>query len=137
MLRLYRPTADGRQRNPGGPNRGVALLGDRVFFATTDAHLICLNRLTGAPDVGRQHAAEAKGRFGSSSAPLVVGDLVIAGVSGGDSPLLGFLVAYKATTGEEAWRFHTVPKPGEPASETWKGSRHRHWRRRHLADGIL
>jgi len=64
---------------------------------------------------------EAKFRYGSSSAPLVVGDLVIAGVSGGDSPLLGFLVAYKATTGEEVWRFHTVPKPGEPAAESWKG----------------
>ena len=53
---------------------------------------------------------------------MVVGDLVIAGVSGGDSPLLGFLVAYKATTGEEAWRFNTVPRPGEPGSETWKGT---------------
>jgi PQQ-dependent dehydrogenase (methanol/ethanol family) len=114
------PTADGRQRNPGAMNRGVALLGDRVFFATTDAHLICLNRLTGALmwDV---IMPEAKFRYGSSSAPLVVGDLVIAGVSGGDSPLLGFLAAYKATTGEEVWRFHTVPKPGEPAAETWKG----------------
>jgi len=114
------PTSDGRARNPGAMNRGVALLGDRVFFATTDAHLICLNRLTGALmwDV---LMPEAKFRYGSSSAPLVVGDLVIAGVSGGDSPLLGFLVAYKATTGEEVWRFHTVPKPGEPAAETWKG----------------
>jgi PQQ-dependent dehydrogenase (methanol/ethanol family) len=114
------PTADGRRRNPGAMNRGVAILGDRVFFATTDAHLICLNRLTGALmwDV---NMPDSKFRFGSSSAPLVVGDLVIAGVSGGDSPLLGFLVAYKATTGEEAWRFHTVPKPGEQAAETWKG----------------
>jgi len=114
------PTADGRRRNPGAMNRGVAILGDRVFFATTDAHLICLNRLTGALmwDV---NMPDTKFRFGSSSAPLVVGDLVIAGVSGGDSPLLGFLAAYKVTTGEEVWRFHTVPKPGEPAAETWKG----------------
>lgn len=115
------PTADGRRRNPGAVNRGVAVLGDRVFFATTDAHLICLNRLTGGLmwDV---NMPQTKGAFGSSSAPMVVGDLVIAGVSGGDSPLLGFLVAYKATTGEQAWRFNTVPKPGEPGSETWKGS---------------
>ena len=96
-------------------NRGVAILGDRVFFATTDAHLICLNRLTGGLmwDV---NMPQTKGAFGSSSAPMVVGNLVIAGVSGGDSPLLGFLVAYHATTGEEAWRFHTVPKPDEPAA---------------------
>ncbi|HMH65243.1 MAG TPA: c-type cytochrome, partial [Rhizomicrobium sp.] len=97
------PTADGRRRNPGAMNRGVAVLGDRVFFATTDAHLICLNRLTGGLmwDV---NMPQTKGAFGSSSAPMVVGDLVIAGVSGGDSPLLGFLVAYHAATGEEAWR---------------------------------
>ena len=115
------PTADGRPRNPGAVNRGVAVLGDRVFFATTDAHLICLNRLTGGLmwDV---NMPQTKGHFGSSSAPMVVGDLVITGVSGGDSPLLGFLVAYKATTGEEAWRFHTIPRPGERGSETWKGT---------------
>ena len=115
------PTADGRRRNPGAVNRGVAVLGDRVFFATTDAHLICLNRLTGGLmwDV---NMPQTKGQFGSSSAPMVVGDLVIAGVSGGDSPLLGFLVAYRVTTGQEVWRFHTIPKPGEPASETWKGT---------------
>ncbi len=115
------PMADGRRRNPGAMNRGVAILGDRIFFATTDAHLICLNRLTGGLmwDV---KMPQTKGAFGSSSAPMVVGDLVIAGVSGGDSPLLGFLVAYKATTGEEAWRFRTVPRPGEPGSETWKGT---------------
>ena len=53
---------------------------------------------------------------------LVVGDLVVAGVSGGDGPLRGFLAAYKATTGELAWRFWTVPKRGEPGSETWTGT---------------
>ncbi len=110
----------GAGRNSSGPNRGVGLLGDRVFFTTHDAHLICLNRLTGALmwDV---KMPDAQFRYGASSAPLVVGDLVIAGVSGGDSPLLGFLAAYKANTGEQAWRFHTVPRPGEPAAETWKG----------------
>jgi PQQ-dependent dehydrogenase (methanol/ethanol family) len=116
------PTADGRRRNPGSVNRGVAVLGDRVFFSTTDAHLICLNRLTGGLMWDVSTAEKLPGRFSASSAPLVVGDLVIAGIGGGDSPLLGFLVAYKATTGEEVWRFHTVPKPGQPGSETWKGT---------------
>jgi len=108
-------------RRGSGPNRGVALLGDRIFFATTDAHLICLNRLTGSL-MWEVVMPQTPGHFSSSSAPMVVGDLVIAGIGGGDSPLLGFLAAYKATTGEEAWRFHTVPRPGEPAAETWKGS---------------
>ena len=55
-------------------------------------------------------------------APLVVGDLVIAGVSGGDEGIRGFLAAYRVSTGEPAWRFWTVPARGEPGSETWKGN---------------
>ena len=64
----------------------------------------------------------APGRYGSTGAPLVVGDLVITGVSGGDAPLQGFLAAYRAATGQLAWRFSTLPKRGEPGSETWNGS---------------
>lgn len=106
----------------GGPNRGAALLGDRLFVATNDAHLLALNRLTGAvmwsvslPD------PKYPGDYYGAAAPLVVGDLVIAGVAGGDSPLRGFLAAYKASTGEQVWRLWTIPNPGEPLSETWKG----------------
>ena len=104
-----------------GANRGAALLGDRIFFATDNAHLICLNRLTGGLmwDVV---IPEKPGRFGSTAAPLVVGDLVITGVAGGDEGIRGFVAAYKATTGQLAWRFWTVPARGEPGSETWKGS---------------
>ncbi len=116
-----------RRRNSGseiagdaakGANRGSALLGDRIFFATDDAHLICLNRVTGALmwDVD---VREGKGAFGSTGAPLVAGDLVITGVAGGDAPLRGYVSAYRATTGERVWRFWTVPKRGEPKSETW------------------
>ncbi len=104
-----------------GAQRGAALLGDRVFFASDDAHLIALNRLTGAL-LWQVFMPQSPGGFGATGAPMVVGDLVIAGVSGGDSPLRGFLAAYKATTGEQAWRFWTVPKRGEPASETWGGT---------------
>jgi len=118
-----------RPRNSGGriagdaakgANRGAALLGDRIFFATDNAHLICLNRITGAL-MWEVVMPETPGAYGATAAPLVVGDLVISGIGGGDGPLLGFLAAYKATTGEQAWRFWTIPKPGEPAAETWKG----------------
>ncbi len=104
-----------------GANRGVALLGNRIFFATDDAHLLCLNRLTGGLmwDV---IMPESPQHYGSTAAPLVVGDLVISGVAGADSGIRGFLAAYKANTGELAWRFWTVPKTGEPGSETWKGT---------------
>jgi PQQ-dependent dehydrogenase (methanol/ethanol family) len=104
-----------------GAQRGAALLGDRIFFTTDDAHLVALNRLTGAL-MWQVFLPQSKGKFGSTGAPMVVGDLVVAGVSGGDSPLRGFLAAYKATTGEQAWRFWPVPKRGEPAADTWGGT---------------
>jgi PQQ-dependent dehydrogenase (methanol/ethanol family) len=103
-----------------GANRGVAILGDRVFFATDNAQMLCLNRLTGAL-MWEVAMPEATGRYGSTAAPLVVGDLVVSGVAGGDEGIRGFIAAYKATTGELAWRFWTVPKRGEPGSETWSG----------------
>ena len=105
----------------GLANRGVALLGERVFFATADAHLVCLHRLTGGV-MWEIAMAKIPGHYSASSAPLVVGDLVVSGVAGGDGPLRGFLAAYKATTGQLAWRFWTIPKPGEAASETWAGT---------------
>ena len=103
-----------------GANRGAAILGDRVFFATDNAHLICLNRLTGAL-MWEAPMHDKSFPYGSTAAPLVAGDLVISGVSGGDGPLKGFIAAYKATTGEEVWRFWTIPKRGEKAAETWEG----------------
>jgi len=103
------------------PNRGVAVAGDRVFYATGNAHLLCLNRLTGGVmwDV---NMPVTPGRYSATSAPLVVGDLVISGIGGGDGPLRGFLAGYKITTGELAWRFWTVPERGEPAASTWNGN---------------
>ena len=102
-----------------GANRGAAVLGDRIFFITDNAHLICLHRLTGAllweVSLGAQ-------RYGGTSPPLIAGNLVIAGVSGGDEAIRGLLAAYDASTGEQAWRFWTVPQAGEPGSETWKGN---------------
>lgn len=113
---------DAKARPPAGPNRGVAVLGDHVFYISDDAFLVCLNRLTGAVMWSR-HLPEkgAKGQFYSSQAPVVVGDLVIAGIAGGDSPMRGFLAAYDAASGREAWRFYTIPNPGEPLAKTWQG----------------
>jgi alcohol dehydrogenase (cytochrome c) len=103
-----------------GINRGVAILGDRVFMVTDNAHLLALHRFTGQLlwDVTM---ADSGQNYGSTSAPLVVDDMVIAGVSGGDEGIRGFVDAYKASTGEHLWRFWSVPSPGEPGSETWAG----------------
>ncbi len=107
-----------------GVNRGVAVLGDRVFFLTDDAHLIALHRLTGALLWDVDTPAGAKGLYGGTAAPLVVGDLVITGVSGGDNGIRGFVAAYKAVTGELAWKLYAIPEPGDTgaAAESWKGS---------------
>jgi PQQ-dependent dehydrogenase (methanol/ethanol family) len=112
-----------RASPPVGPNRGVGILGDRLFYTSDDAYIVCLNRLTGAV-MWTQPLAEPseKGRVYTSASVMVVGDLVITGIAGGDGPMRGFIVAYHAATGKEAWRFYTIPKRGEPLSETWKGS---------------
>ncbi len=104
----------------GGINRGVAILGDRIFMVTDNAHLIALHRLNGQLlwDI---EIADFRQNYGATSAPLVVKDLVISGTSGGDEGVRGFLAAYKASTGERVWRFWTVPAQGEPLSETWRG----------------
>lgn len=103
-----------------GINRGVAVLGDRVFMATDHAHLIALHRLTGQV-IWDVEMADYRQNYGSTGAPLVVNDLVISGISGGDEGVRGFLDAYKASTGERVWRFWTIPARGEPGSETWSG----------------
>ena len=101
-----------------GINRGVAVLGDKVFLVTDNAHLLAVNRTTGRP-VWEQIMPKEHQYYGGTSAPLALKDLVIAGVAGADEGIRGFVVAYRAETGEEVWRHWTVPLKGEPGSETW------------------
>jgi len=103
-----------------GFNRGVAWSGDRIFMLTDNAHLIALNRFNGEL-LWETEMADWHQNYNGTSAPLVVGNLVISGTAGGDEGARGFLAAYDQSTGKEAWRFWTVPKPGEPNSETWSG----------------
>jgi len=65
--------------------------------------------------------ADWRQNYNATGAPLTVGNLVIAGTSGGDEGVRGFLAAYDQATGKEVWRFWTVPLPGEPGSQTWQG----------------
>jgi alcohol dehydrogenase (cytochrome c) len=104
----------------GGTNRGVATAGDRIFMATDHAHLIALNRFTGEL-IWDTEMADWHQNYFSTSAPLAVGSLVIAGTGGGEHGSRGFLAAFDQASGKEAWRFWTVPLPGEPGSETWQG----------------
>jgi alcohol dehydrogenase (cytochrome c) len=104
----------------GYANRGVAVAGDRLFMVTDHAHLIALNRFTGAL-LWDTTLADWRQNYGASSAPLTAGNLVITGVGGGEHGANGFVAALDQASGKEVWRFRTVPRPGEPGSETWKG----------------
>lgn len=105
----------------GGINRGAAVAGGRLFLVTDDARLVAMNRFTG--DVlWETRMADPRQNYGATSAPLVVGTLVIVGPSGGDEGIRGFVAAFDTETGKEVWRFWTVPKPGEPGSHTWIGT---------------
>ncbi|HEY7390418.1 MAG TPA: PQQ-binding-like beta-propeller repeat protein [Bryobacteraceae bacterium] len=101
-----------------GFNRGVASAADRIFMVTDNAHLIALDRFNGEL-LWETEMADWHQNYNGTAAPLTVGNLVIAGIAGGDEGVRGFVAAYDQSTGKEAWRFWTVPKPGEPTSETW------------------
>lgn len=104
-----------------GSQRGVALLGNNVFMTTDDAHLLALNRITGAL-VWEVYMPDEPLHYGSTVAPLPVGNAIIAGVSGGDRGMRGFISSYQASTGERLWRRWTIPLKGDPGADTWKGA---------------
>ena len=106
----------------GGTNRGVAVAGDRLFMVTDHAHLIALNRFTGTL-LWDSTLADWQENYNGTGAPLIVGNLVITGVSNGDAGARGFLAAYDQASGREVWRFWTVPRRGEPLSDGWRGDR--------------
>ena len=119
IWRYSQPRTEGLVGDPAiGLNRGVAVREDLLFTVTDHAHVIALDRFTGEL-VWDAEMADYRDHYGAVAAPLVVDDLVIAGISAGDTGLRGFLDAYHAVTGERAWRFWTIPAPGEPGSETW------------------
>jgi alcohol dehydrogenase (cytochrome c) len=101
-------------------NRGFGVLGDRLFMTTLDAHLIALNMKTGGVVWDTTLEDFSKG-YASTIAPLVVKDKVIVGVAGGEYGIRGFIDAYDTKTGARAWRFYTIPGPGEPGHDTWAG----------------
>jgi alcohol dehydrogenase (cytochrome c) len=104
----------------GRVNRGLAILGDKVFLGTLDAHVIALDAKTGNVVWDVNAADHAKG-YSFTLAPLAIKKLVLVGVSGGEYGIRGFIDAYDAATGERKWRFNTIPGPGEPGHDTWEG----------------
>jgi alcohol dehydrogenase (cytochrome c) len=106
-------------------NRGVAILGTRLYMETDNAHLLCLDARSGGVIWDEAYATGNK-NYGATSAPLIVKDKVLVGTSGGDDGVRGFLAAFDAETGKEKWRFWTIPGPGEKGSESWPGNTYMH-----------
>ena len=101
-------------------NRGVGIWRTRVYMETDNAHLLCLDARSGHLlwDVAY---TDGNRNYGATSAPLVVKNKVIVGTSGGDDGVRGFVAAYDVETGKEAWRYWTIPGPGEFGSSSWPG----------------
>jgi alcohol dehydrogenase (cytochrome c) len=120
LWRYQRHLPDKIQPCCGTVNRGFAILGDRLFMATLDAHVIALDTRTGNL-VWDVEAADYRKAYSFTVAPLIVKNAVIVGVSGGEYGVRGFVDAYDATTGRRLWRFDTVPGPGQPGHDSWAG----------------
>ncbi|HYL78016.1 MAG TPA: PQQ-dependent dehydrogenase, methanol/ethanol family [Bryobacteraceae bacterium] len=116
-----RPTSEGLIDDASRHvTRGVAVWRDRVYMETDNAHLLCLDARSGN-QIWDVAYADWNRNYGATSAPLVVKDKVLVGTSGGDDGVRGFIAAYDAMTGRLAWRFWTIPGPGEFGSSSWPG----------------
>jgi alcohol dehydrogenase (cytochrome c) len=101
----------------GPVNRGVALLGDKVYVATLDARLVALNAKDGSV-AWEQKIDDWKHGLSETGAPFVMKGHIIIGISGGEYGVRGYLKAYDPEAGTMQWTTYTVPAPGESGSET-------------------
>ena len=104
----------------GRVNRGFAIRGDRLYMTTLDAHLVALDTRTGNVLFDVEIDDHTKS-YTATVAPLIVKDKVIVGIAGAEFGIRGFIDAFDANTGKKAWRFWTVPEPGQPGGNTWPG----------------
>ncbi|WP_448044252.1 PQQ-dependent dehydrogenase, methanol/ethanol family [Bradyrhizobium liaoningense] len=112
------PPAEMLQLHPN--NRGVALYGDRVYLATVDCHLVALDAKTGKV-IWAKAVGDWKSLQYMTLAPLAAKGKIMVGSSGGETGVRGFVAAFDAETGAEAWRTYTTAAPGEPGGDTWPG----------------
>jgi alcohol dehydrogenase (cytochrome c) len=99
--------------------RNLALYGDKLYFGTSDVHVVALNAKTGAV-VWDTPITEPGSGFGLSGGPLVAHGKVMQGVNG-QAPGGAYIVGLDAETGKEAWRFYSIARPGEPHGDSWNG----------------
>lgn len=110
----------GGGEGPIGQNRGVAVLDDHIFVGTWDAKLTALEAATGKVTWETTVDPTYPSSY-ISAAPLALRDLIVTGVGTASKDSRGFIAAYDAHTGQERWRFDSIPGPGIPGNETWSG----------------
>ena len=120
IWRYLRDLPDGLNVCCGRVNRGFAVLGNRLYMTTLDAHLLAFDMKTGSV-LWDTVIDDYKKGYTATAAPLVVKDKIVVGIAGAEYGIRGFIDAFDADTGKKAWRFWTVPGPGEKGSETWEG----------------
>ena len=99
-------------------NRGVALYGDKVYVATVDSHLIALDAVSGKV-IWDKVVGDVKALSYITLAPLAAKGKILVGSSGGETGVRGFVAAFDANSGKEAWRTYTTAAPGTPGGDTW------------------
>jgi alcohol dehydrogenase (cytochrome c) len=120
LLWRYRRPRGAGALVPHDTSRGVALYGDKVYFAGGEAVVVALDAKTGR-ELWSTTVADNKAAYYISLAPLVADGQLLVGTSGGEFGIRGFIAALDLETGKERWRTYTIPAPGEPGSETWTG----------------
>lgn len=104
---------------PPTVKRAIAIYGDRIYVPTSDVHVVALDVKTGRV-VWDHEVGDYKLGFRMTGGPLVAKGKVMMG-TGGRAPGGNYIVGLDAKTGEEAWRFYVIARPGEPGGESWNG----------------
>ena len=114
-----RPIPTDLELEYGHANRGLAVFGSTIFFGSLDGYLVALNANDGKV-IWQKLVTSTSGGYSITGAPIVINRSVIVGIAGGEFRIRGFLSAYDVSTGEQQWKFDTIPGPGEFGHETWE-----------------
>ena len=110
----------------GRVNRGFAVMGDRLFKTTLDAHIVAISMKSGAI-LWDTEMENYRNGYSGTPAPIAYKDKVVAGMAGAEYGVRGFIDAYDIRTGKRAWRFYTTAGPEDPGHRTWQGLDPKAW----------
>jgi alcohol dehydrogenase (cytochrome c) len=100
-------------------NRGLAVFGNMLFLQKLDCVLVAINATNGNV-IWQTRVCNPSDDYTMTGAPLIANGSVVVGVSGAEYGIRGFVAAYDAETGQQQWKFNTIPGPGEFGHDTWK-----------------